>query len=164
VTPTRAIGGLEGITAATAGSLDYLWRAAAGKAGHSSGMGLITNPWKSRTQHQLHIIVKPLDGRGAALRSRLATTTGCREGSWHNAHFGCIYSKARLYDSMPGVFSQVFQMASTGAMGHLVNNPQGQATLASVGITVLFICGGKPVVLATGNGNGFCSLEHAITR
>mmetsp|Transcript_95371 Transcript_95371/g.253394 ORF Transcript_95371/g.253394 Transcript_95371/m.253394 type:complete len:299 (-) Transcript_95371:62-958(-) len=164
VCPSRPVGGMESINSGSAGSLDYLWSAAAGKAGHSAQMALMSNPWQSRTQHQLHILVKPLDNRGHHLAHKLEKITGCRTGKWHSAHFACHYSKARLFDGMPPVFSEVYKLASKGAMGHLISNPQGQKTLASVGITVLFICNGKPVVLATGNGNGFCSVEHAITR
>lgn len=164
VSPTSPVGGMESITANTAGSLNYLWNAAAGKARHAPWMALMTNPWLSRTQHQLHILVKPLDTRGTSLVHRLEKITGCRTGEWHSAHFGCHYSKAQLFDGMPPVFSEVYKLASKGAMGHLISNPQGQWTLASVGITVLNICNGKTVVLATGNGHGSCSIEHAITR
>jgi len=164
VVPRTPVGGMEGITASTAGSLSYVFQAAARKAGYSSHWALITNPWRSRTQHQLHVIVKPLDGRGASLASSLEKVTQCRTGSWQNAHFACIYSKAQLFHSMPSVFSQVYSLAAGGAMGRLETNPHGQPTLATVGIAVLFICGGKPVVLATGDGHGHCSIEHSITR
>eukprot|EP00933_Yihiella_yeosuensis_P026721 TRINITY_DN20779_c0_g1_i3.p1 TRINITY_DN20779_c0_g1~~TRINITY_DN20779_c0_g1_i3.p1 ORF type:complete len:444 (-),score=56.30 TRINITY_DN20779_c0_g1_i3:826-2082(-) len=162
VCPTTPIGGQEGITRNNAGSFGNVWRCAAKATGSSPNIGLILNPWKARTQHQLHIKTMPLDQRGVSLMKKLEKITKCRTGTWHNAHFKCPYSKARLYSSMPSVFSQVFSLASRGALGRLAVNPDGQTTLATVGITVLFICEGKPVVLAHGDGHGGCSIEHSI--
>lgn len=162
ICPVTPIGGGEGITSNNAGGFSNVWSCAAGKTGSAANMGLILNPWKARTQHHLHVKTMPLDGRGMRLRKSLEKITKCKTGTWHSAHFKCRYAKARLYSSMPPVFSEVMELASKGALGHLRVNPDGQATLATVGITVLFICEGKPVVLAHGNGHGGCSIEHSI--
>jgi hypothetical protein len=135
----------------------------ASQTGSSPQMALIMNPWLARTQHQLHVKTMPLDGRGEHLAKSLEKITGCLTGSWHSAHFQCPFSQARLYSSMPSVFSQVFDLATTGALGRLAVNPGGQPSLATVGITVLFICKGKPVVLAHGDGHGGCSIEHSVS-
>lgn len=162
VCPVAPIGGGEGITSSNAAGFNDVWTCAAGKTDSSPHRGLILNPWKARTQHQLHVKTMPLDHRGMRLRKRLENITQCTAGAWHSAHFKCRYSKARLYASMPLVFSEVMELASDGALGSLRANPEGQATLATVGITVLFICEGKPVVLAHGDGRGGCSIEHSI--
>jgi len=162
VCPVAPIGGGEGITSNNAGAFSDVWTCAASKTGSSANMGLILNPWKARTQHHLHVKTMPLDNRGMLLRKSLEKITQCKTGTWHNAHFKCPYSKARLYSSMPPVFSEVVELAASGELGHPLVNPEGQATLARVGITVLFVCKGKPVVLAHGNGHGGCSIEHSI--
>eukprot|EP00445_Apocalathium_hangoei_P064143 CAMPEP_0204121272 /NCGR_PEP_ID=MMETSP0361-20130328/8108_1 /ASSEMBLY_ACC=CAM_ASM_000343 /TAXON_ID=268821 /ORGANISM="Scrippsiella Hangoei, Strain SHTV-5" /LENGTH=80 /DNA_ID=CAMNT_0051072549 /DNA_START=349 /DNA_END=588 /DNA_ORIENTATION=- len=78
------------------------------KAGNTSPqMALIMNPWLARTQHQLHVKTMPLDVRGEHLAKSLEKITGCLMGSWRSAHFQCPFSQARLYSSMPSVFSQV---------------------------------------------------------
>jgi len=163
VVPKEPVSGGEGVTLANAAQLDNVWNCAVQKDGHSPATAHIMNPWMARTQHHLHVIVKPLDSRGLHLAKRLERATGCMPGQWHDAHFACHHSKARLYEHMPPVFSEVFDLAQTGAMGHLVTNPSGEQTLATVGISVLFICGGKPVILTTGDGHGGCSVEHAMT-
>merc|ERR1712238_545155 len=104
----------------------------------------------------------PLDSRGMALARRLEKITKCQTGKWHSAHFKCPFSKVQLFSSMPAVFSKVVAYASTGALGRMLTNPAGDATLANVGITVLFICDGKPAVLAHSDGRGHCSIEHSI--
>ncbi|CAE8649912.1 unnamed protein product [Polarella glacialis] len=166
VVPIAPCGGVESINANTSADFDSLWHCAAKKTRASQGMALIVNPWLARTQHHLHVVVKPLDGRGHALARRLEKITACRtDGDWHQAHFKCRYSQARLYKALPPIFSEVFSMAfNTTTMGQLILNPEGNATLASVGITLLYICGGKPVVIASGDGKGGCSIEHSITR
>jgi hypothetical protein len=163
VVPKSAVGGIESVTMTSASHFSYLWECAAGKTHRSPGEALIMNPWKARTQHQMHIITKPLNSHGHSLARKLEHVTGCRTGSWHNAYWGCHYSKAQLYSSLPDVLSQVFGLASRGALGRLVVNPQGQQTLATIGISVLYICGDRPVVLATSNGHGTCSVEHQMT-
>eukprot|EP00931_Biecheleriopsis_adriatica_P059189 TRINITY_DN3537_c0_g1_i1.p1 TRINITY_DN3537_c0_g1~~TRINITY_DN3537_c0_g1_i1.p1 ORF type:complete len:336 (+),score=54.74 TRINITY_DN3537_c0_g1_i1:79-1086(+) len=164
VVPRKPCSGGEGITVGTAGEFNKVWSCAARKTGASPSMALIMNPWMARTQHHLHIITKPLDSRGAHLAQRLEKVTGCMPGQWHKAHWACHYSWAQLYNHLPPVFTEVYDLASTGQMGALVENPSGERTLATVGISVLHICGGKPVVLATGDGHGGCSVEHAMTR
>lgn len=162
VCPVAAVGGVESITQSNAGDFNNVWTCAASQTGSSPNMALILNPWKARTQHQFHVKTMPLDSRGQHLANELEKITDCQAGEWHNAHFVCPFSKAQVFDSMPNVLSKVFALASTGALGHLAVNPSGQPTLATVGVTVLFICGGKPVVLANGDGNGGCSIEHSI--
>lgn len=164
VVPRKPCSGGEGITASTAGEFDKVWSCAVKKTHESPSMAHIMNPWRARTQHHLHIIVKPLDSRGMHLAEKLEKVTGCMPGQWHKAHWACHYSWAQLYNSLPPVFNEVYELAATGNMGTLVTNPSGEPTLASVGISVLYICGGKPVVLATGDGHGGCSVEHAMTR
>ncbi|CAE8667588.1 unnamed protein product [Polarella glacialis] len=166
VVPIAPCGGVEAISANTSADFDSLWYCAEDKTRASQGMALIVNPWLARTQHHLHVVVKPLDFRGHALARRLEKITACRtDRDWQQAHFVCRYSTARLYKSLPPIFSEVLSMAAnTTSMGQLVLNSEGQPTLASVGITLLYICGGKPVVIATGNGKGGCSIEHSITR
>eukprot|EP00933_Yihiella_yeosuensis_P071163 TRINITY_DN79360_c0_g1_i1.p1 TRINITY_DN79360_c0_g1~~TRINITY_DN79360_c0_g1_i1.p1 ORF type:complete len:351 (-),score=58.71 TRINITY_DN79360_c0_g1_i1:285-1337(-) len=163
VVPKSPVSGGEAITANNAAALSNVWSCAVKKSGASPSMALIMNPWRARTQHHLHVIVKELDSRGHSLVQRLEHVTKCQTGKWHDAHWACHYSKAQLYSSLPPVFKEVMDLASTGAVGHLVTNPAGQPTLASTGISVLYICGGKPVVLVTGDGHGGCSVEHAMT-
>uniref|UniRef100_A0A6U6PKU8 Uncharacterized protein n=1 Tax=Zooxanthella nutricula TaxID=1333877 RepID=A0A6U6PKU8_9DINO len=163
VVPTRPLGGAEGITMLTASSFDGIWPCSAKKTHSSPDEALMMNPWRARTQHHLHIVVKPLSNNGRGAVKRIEAVTGCLPGMWHDAHWGCHYSKARLYSSMPNVFSDVLSLAQTGAFGILSANPIGQQTLATLGISVLFVCGGRPAILATSNGQGTCSVEHQLT-
>merc|ERR1719436_101977 len=95
---------------------------------------------------------------------QLEKATMCMTGSWHKARWSrCRYSSARLFNSMPRVFSEVLSLMSLGYMGRPVRNRFGQATLASVGISVLHICGGRPVVLVTCDGYGSCSVLRPVT-
>mmetsp|Transcript_103117 Transcript_103117/g.186087 ORF Transcript_103117/g.186087 Transcript_103117/m.186087 type:complete len:226 (+) Transcript_103117:51-728(+) len=71
VAPTAPCGGMEGITASTSADFDSLWQCASKKTRASPGMALIVNPWLARTQHHMHVVVKPLDDRGHALARRL---------------------------------------------------------------------------------------------
>eukprot|EP00930_Biecheleria_cincta_P056166 TRINITY_DN42335_c0_g1_i1.p1 TRINITY_DN42335_c0_g1~~TRINITY_DN42335_c0_g1_i1.p1 ORF type:complete len:338 (-),score=50.06 TRINITY_DN42335_c0_g1_i1:45-1058(-) len=164
VVPTAPLGGVEGITASTASSFDNVFSCAVQKEHYSADFTHTVNPWKARTQHHLHVLVKPLDSRGKNVQNMLEKITQCTvDNEWKRAHVHlCKYSWARLYHSMPGVFSDVNELASQGGLGALVSNPEGEPTLATVGITVLLICDGKPVVLAHGDGNGGCSIEHQI--
>jgi len=137
--------------------------------GRADHYALIANPYTARTQNQLHIHFKPLNGRGLSLRKELEQATGCRTGAWHsvwqmdNRLGNCYNSRAQLFGSLPRVFSTVYNLAASGAFGTLLLNPSGQATLGTVGIAVLHICGGRPVVLATSSGQGVpCSIEHMI--
>merc|ERR1719343_1878232 len=120
----------------TASQFEDVWSCAASKSHRSSDEALMMNPWMARTQHHLHIIVKPLSNSGRGLAKKLETVTGCMPGMWHDAHWGCHFSQARLYPSMPQVFSQVLTLASSGRLGSLQPNPAGQPTLATVGISV----------------------------
>lgn len=164
VCPRKPISGLEGITATTASAFDAVFSCAVRKEHYSSDFTHTVNPWKARTQHHLHVLVKPLDARGKNVQKMLETITECKvDGQWERAHLHlCPYTYARLYNSLPGVFSEVHRFALSGSMGYLVPNPQGEPTLASVGITVLYICSGRPVIVVHGDGHGGCSVEHKI--
>lgn len=167
VVPSVPVSGMESITRSTAGQFDFLWNVAAAQVGHSSAYALIANPSMSRTQHQLHIHFRRMTSPGQSLRRKLEASLGCSAGVWQNAHVhmgGCRYSKARVFSSMPGVFSSVYSLATTRALGNLRSNPEGDLTLGTVGISVLFVCGGKPLVLATSSGGGYCSIEHSISN
>jgi len=170
IVPSDPVSGMESITASTAGKYDYLWQAAAAKVqGHADRYALIANPYTARTQNQLHIHFKPLNGQGFSLRKQLEQATGCQTGGWHpvwdmdNRLGNCFTSRAQLFGSLPTVFSNVYSLAASGALGALLQNPSGQATLGTVGIAVLHICSGRPVVLATSSGQEVpCSIEHII--
>lgn len=164
VVPTAPLGGVEGITASTASAFDDVFSCAVKKQHYSADFTHTVNPWKARTQHHLHVLVKPLDSRGKHVQEMLEKITGCTvDNEWKRAHVHlCHYSWARLYSSMPKVFSDVYELASQGSLGTLVSNPDGEPTLATVGISVLYICNGKPVVLAHGDGAGGCSIEHQV--
>ncbi|CAE8740945.1 unnamed protein product [Polarella glacialis] len=76
VAPTAPCGGMEGITASTSADFDSLWQCASKKTRASPGMALIVNPWLARTQHHMHVVVKPLDDRGHALARRKSRLAG----------------------------------------------------------------------------------------
>mmetsp|Transcript_54769 Transcript_54769/g.158459 ORF Transcript_54769/g.158459 Transcript_54769/m.158459 type:complete len:271 (-) Transcript_54769:127-939(-) len=147
VVPGEPLRGMEDINGGNAGSYDFLFSVARSRCGSNSCV-LITNPIHYRTQHQMHIHYRHYNGGGAALKKRLEAAL-CGTSGWK--YFSeCGSAKARLYDSMPGVFSAVAAA-------------YGGGSLADVGITVWFTdaCGGgqKTMILASTH----CSIEHSIS-
>lgn len=146
IAPGEPLRGMEDISGGNAGKWDYLWSAAEHQCGSDSCV-LISNPIHFRTQHQMHLHYRHYNGGGASLKSRLESTL-CGTSGWQPFE-QCGAAKARLYDSMPGVFSAV-----AGAYGG--------GNLANVGITVWFTskCGGRKVMILAQTG---CSIEHGIS-
>jgi len=166
VVPSDPLVGMESITAGTASHYDFLWREAADRASRRESYVLMVNPSMSRTQHQMHIFFKELNMQGRQMRDELAELTGCNSpADWMDAQsLGlCVYARARVFDELPAVFSEVWAEAVRKTLGKLFVNPNGAETLSTVGITVVFACDGKTIVLATSSGGGYCSLEHSIT-
>jgi len=167
VVPSDPLVGMEAITGGTAPHYDFLWREAADRAGRAEGYVLLVNPSMSRTQHQMHVFFKWLNQPGLQMRDQLVELTSCDSSSadWQDAHaLGlCTFARARVFDELPAVFSEVWAEAMRKTLGPLLKNPNGVNTLSTVGITVVFACGGKAIVLATSSGGGYCSLEHSIT-
>jgi len=147
VVPGESVPGMESINGGSARHLDYLWYAARGHCG-SDGCVLLVNPVGHRTQDQLHIHFWHMNGRGPALKHQLEQSL-CGKYGWRSFR-QCGHAKARMYNSMPGVFSEVARAFGGGSLAH-------------VGITVMFThaCGGgqKVMILATTG----CSLEHDIS-
>lgn len=166
VVPSDPLVGMESITAGTASHYDFLWREAADHAIRRESYVLMVNPSVSRTQHQMHVFFRGLNAHGLQMRDQLAELTGCDSpAGWRDARsLGlCTFARARVYDELPAVFTEVWAEAMRSTLGPLFANPNGAKTLSTVGVTVVFACHGKTIVLATSNGGGYCSLEHSIT-
>jgi len=166
VVPSDPLGGMESITAGTASHYDFLWREAADRADRRESYVLLVNPSMSRTQHQMHVFFRELSAPGLQMRDQLAELTGCDGPSdWMDARSlgRCDLARARVYDKLPAVFTEVWAEAVRNTLGPLFVNPSGAKTLSTVGIAVVFACDGKPIVLATSSGGAYCSLEHSIT-
>jgi hypothetical protein len=166
VVPSDPLVGMESITAGTASHYDFLWREAADRASWRESYVLMVNPSMSRTQHQMHVFFRELNTQGLQMRDQLAELTGCDSAAdWMDAQplGGCVFARARVYDGLPAVFSEVWAEAVRNTLGPLFVNPSGAKTLSTVGVTVVFACDGKTIVLATSSGGGYCSLEHSVT-
>eukprot|EP00928_Gymnodinium_smaydae_P045876 TRINITY_DN30538_c0_g1_i1.p1 TRINITY_DN30538_c0_g1~~TRINITY_DN30538_c0_g1_i1.p1 ORF type:complete len:367 (+),score=69.39 TRINITY_DN30538_c0_g1_i1:31-1131(+) len=165
------VGGIEAIDERTAGGYDYIWRAAADKANYAEGQVLLINPYCCRTKHQMHVFHRRLSGAGRSLQRQLEDTLRCDTSRWHDAHVhmaGCSRSQVRMYDELPGVFSELIAHAPrcNFCLGEMPRNDAGRFTLGRIGVSVYFThkCGGtKVIVLGTTTSNRGCSIEHSIT-
>jgi CDP-diacylglycerol pyrophosphatase len=171
--PSDPLVGMEAITQGTASYYNFLWCEAASQAtekkrSDNEHWALLVNPSMSRTQHQLHIFFKPMSDNGCVLRQQLEALTQCDvDAGWVNvAELGmCIFMRARVYNELPGVFSEVWADAAIDSahLGPLFENPQGDQHMGSIGITVMFGCENRVILLSTSGGGAYCSLEHSIT-
>eukprot|EP00933_Yihiella_yeosuensis_P017413 TRINITY_DN14552_c0_g3_i2.p1 TRINITY_DN14552_c0_g3~~TRINITY_DN14552_c0_g3_i2.p1 ORF type:complete len:305 (+),score=52.38 TRINITY_DN14552_c0_g3_i2:80-994(+) len=147
VIPGEPVLGMESINGKNAKSFDELMTVARDHCDTTKCV-IITNPVHHRTQDQLHIHFRHYDRHGAHLHQRLEKAL-CGTQGWQTFH-QCGRAKARIFDTYPGVFSEVADAFGGGS-------------LANVGITVWFTdaCGGekKTMILAT----TFCSIEHDIS-
>lgn len=175
--PVAAFIGNEMVNPTTAKSVDHVWTAAEAACQDKLKCVIMANPMAFRSQHHLHLHYRPFNDRGLALKSKLEESLcGTTDWQWFDVFGFCANgglpvvgsgsANARIYDKMPGVFSEVIALANKDwHLSHLrgvCRNQQGQPTLGSMAVTVFFTtkCGGgtKIMVLAS---NG-CSVEHEI--
>jgi len=167
VVPSDPLVGMEAITEVTAHHYNFLWVEAAARANRHENWVLMVNPSMSRTQHQLHIFFRKLNMQGLEMRDQLRKLTNCDSATgWVSARsLGvCVFARARLFDDLPDVFSEVYREATRNNLGPLFLNPQGVQTLSTVGITVVFACGGKTIVLATSSGGAAAAFFDLMAR
>lgn len=115
--------------------------------GSKYGWGHILNPYTARTSHQMHIAVRKLSNHGLSLVKKIEKKTDCQTEKWVSQKVGmCKMGQAAIFDTIPGAFSVGLKhaMNCNGCLGEFLLNPQGEITMGTIGVTLLYTknCGG----------------------